>query len=114
MWKQVLDFDLRVENRATPVKGIVEGRSFQSAARRHGGVACVGRGLAWVAAGDGESVCIRTAGLGPESDAGSKLGDEWIRQTIGTDPVVVKTVETMLMQSWPAYEHYTGFWALRR
>ena len=32
-----------------------------------------------------------------------------MRQTIGTDPVVVSTVEKMLMQSWPAYEHYTGF-----
>jgi alpha-glucuronidase len=31
------------------------------------------------------------------------------RQTIGADPLVVSTVEKMLMQSWPAYEHYTGF-----
>ena len=37
------------------------------------------------------------------------MRDEWIRQTIGTDPLVVSTVEKMLMQSWPAYEHYTGF-----
>jgi alpha-glucuronidase len=38
-----------------------------------------------------------------------QIANEWIRQTIGTDPVVVTTVEKMLMQSWPAYEHYTGF-----
>jgi len=42
--------------------------------------------------------------LTPEQIAG-----EWIRQSIGVDPLVVTTVEKMLMQSWPAYEHYTGF-----
>ena len=33
---------------------------------------------------------------------------EWTRQTISTDPAVVRTVGRMLMQSWPAYESYTG------
>ena len=28
--------------------------------------------------------------------------------TIGTDPRLFSTVQNMLMQSWPAYEHYTG------
>jgi len=33
---------------------------------------------------------------------------EWARQTLSTDPVVVRTVANMLMQSWPAYVSYTG------
>lgn len=37
-----------------------------------------------------------------------QLAEEWTRQTINNDPVVVSTVTKMLMQSWPAYEHYTG------
>jgi alpha-glucuronidase len=36
------------------------------------------------------------------------IADEWTRQTISTDPQVVATVQKMLMQSWPAYESYTG------
>ena len=37
-----------------------------------------------------------------------QIADEWTRQTISTDPAVVKTVSKMLMQSWPTYESYTG------
>lgn len=36
------------------------------------------------------------------------IAAEWARQTISTDPTVVRTVVSMLMQSWPAYEGYTG------
>jgi alpha-glucuronidase len=36
------------------------------------------------------------------------IADEWTKQTISTDPQVVATVQKMLMQSWPAYEDYTG------
>jgi alpha-glucuronidase len=38
----------------------------------------------------------------------AQIAEEWTRQTISTDPEVVRTVTAMLMQSWPAYEAYTG------
>jgi len=37
-----------------------------------------------------------------------QIAQEWTRQTISTDPSVVSTVVKMLLQSWPAYEDYTG------
>jgi alpha-glucuronidase len=37
-----------------------------------------------------------------------QIADEWTRQTISSDPIVVRTVGNMLMQSWPAYVNYTG------
>jgi alpha-glucuronidase len=37
-----------------------------------------------------------------------QIADEWTRQTISTNPAVVRTVGNMLMQSWPAYVNYTG------
>jgi alpha-glucuronidase len=43
----------------------------------------------------------------PELDP-AEIAAEWTRQTIGTNPEVVRTVVRMLMQSWPAYENYTG------
>jgi alpha-glucuronidase len=108
MWKWVLDFDLRADNRATPVKDIIEGKSFNRPLGGMIGVSCVGRDwlgspfamanlyafgrLAW------------NPNLTPE-----QIAAEWTRQTISNDPQVVATVDKMLMQSWPAYVDYTGF-----
>ncbi len=108
MWKQVLDFDLRADNRSTPVKEILAGKSFNRSLGGMVGVAGVGQN-AWL----GSPLALANLyafgrlawdpNLTPE-----QIADEWIRQSIGSDPVVVSTVEKMLMQSWPAYEHYTG------
>ena len=40
--------------------------------------------------------------------APEQIAAEWTKQTISTKPDVVATVDKMLMQSWPAYVHYTG------
>lgn len=37
-----------------------------------------------------------------------QITDEWTKLTFGTDPAVVQTVSTMLLQSWKAYEDFTG------
>ena len=107
MWKEVLDFDLRADDQATPVKEIVAGKSFHRSLGGMVGVACLGQD--WL----GSSLAMANLyafgrlawdpGLAPE-----QISAEWTRQTIGDDPVVVSTVTNMLMQSWPAYEHYTG------
>ncbi|MFP5234390.1 MAG: alpha-glucuronidase family glycosyl hydrolase [Acidobacteriota bacterium] len=108
MWKWVLDFDLRAENRATPVKQILEGTAFSRPLGGMVGVAGIGQDrwlnsplalanlyafgrLAW------------NPNLTPE-----EIAAEWTKQTIGTNPQVVSTVDKMLMQSWPAYVDYTG------
>jgi alpha-glucuronidase len=118
MWKWVLDFDLKAGNegprergtqgRSTPVKDILAGKSFHRPLGGMVGVAGIGQDrwlnaplalanlyafgrLAW------------NPNLTPE-----EIAAEWTRQTIGTNPVVVSTVDKMLMQSWPAYVDYTG------
>ena len=107
MWKQVLDFDLRAGNRSTPVKDVLAGKSFHRPLGGMIGVACVGR--AWL----GSPMALANLyafgrlawdpNLTPE-----QIADEWTKQTVGTDPEVVSMVRDMLMQSWPAYERYTG------
>jgi alpha-glucuronidase len=148
LWKEVLDFDLRVDGKSTPVKNILAGtaafdrkvsaqaavdrnrRSFDSPALR-GNVAqddksvsrtnSVGRRLGGMV---GVSGVGRDAWLGSPlalanlyafgrlawdpNLAPEKIAEEWTRQTIGNDAEVVRTVTRMLMQSWPAYEGYTG------
>jgi len=107
MWKEVLDFDMRVNGGSTPVKDVVSGQAFR---RRLGGmigVACVGQ--EWL----GSPLAIANLyafgrlawdpSLTPE-----QIAEEWVRQTISSDPAVIRTVVAMLMQSWRAYESYTG------
>ncbi len=108
MWKQMLDFDLRAQNRSTPVKEIIEGKSFNRPLGGMIGVSCVGRD-GWL----GSPLAIANLyafgrlAWDPNLSA-EQIAEEWTRQTINTDPQVVATVTKMLMQSWPAYEHYTG------
>lgn len=108
MWKWVLDFDLRAENRATPVKQILAGTSFHRPLGGMVGVAGIGQD-AWL----GSPLALANLyafgrlawnpNLTPE-----QIAEEWTRQTFGSDPQIVRTVDAMLMQSWPAYVHYTG------
>jgi alpha-glucuronidase len=46
-------------------------------------------------------------GWNPELSA-EAIAEEWIRQTFGSDPQVVRTVQDMLMNSWSIYESYTA------
>ena len=108
LWKEKLDFDLRAENRPTPVKSIIEGKAFNQPLGGMIGVANVGRD-AWL----GSPLALANLyafgrlawnpNLTPE-----QIAAEWTKQTISTDPKVVSTVNKMLMQSWPAYVDYTG------
>lgn len=108
MWKQVLDSDLRAENRSTPVKEILEGKSFHRPIGGMVAVTCVGQD--WLGAPLAMANLYAFGRLAWNPDlTPEEIAREWIRQTLGNDPLVVETVEKMLMQSWPAYEHYTGF-----
>ena len=63
MWKEALDFDMRAENRHTPVKEIIEGKAFHRPLGGFAGVANVGLDdeLAGPPDGDGESLWFRAA-----------------------------------------------------
>jgi alpha-glucuronidase len=108
MWKWVLDFDLRSNNRSTPVKEIIAGKSFDRPLGGMIGVASVGQD-GWL----GSPLALANLyafgrlAWNPNLTA-EQIAEEWTRQTLGNDPAVVRTTTAMLMQSWPAYLHYTG------
>ncbi|HTW62766.1 MAG TPA: alpha-glucuronidase family glycosyl hydrolase [Terracidiphilus sp.] len=109
LWKEKLDFDLHAENRSTPVKQIIEGRTFHRPLGGIIGVACVGRD-GWLGAPLAMANLYAFGRLAWNPDLSAvSIAAEWTRQTIGADPAVVSTVDKMLMQSWPAYVDYTGF-----
>jgi alpha-glucuronidase len=109
MWKWVLDFDLRADNRATPVKQIIEGKTFQRPLGGMVGVSDVGRD-GWLGAPLAMANLYAFGRLAWDPDLSAEaIAGEWTRQTISNNPTVVATVDRMLMQSWPTYVDYTGF-----
>ncbi len=109
MWKEVLDFDLHASGRVTYVKDLVSGRTFQRSAGGVVGVANVGLDANWL----GHDLAMANLyGFGrlawdPNLSA-REIADAWTRQTFGQDARVVETIVGLLMESWPAYEAYTG------
>jgi alpha-glucuronidase len=109
MWKEVLDFDMRVDSDTTPVKALVAGRIFHRPIGGFVGVANVGMDATWL----GSPLAMANLyGFGrlawdPNLSA-EKIIDEWTRLTFGGDPLVAKTITTMQLNSWQVYESYTG------
>jgi alpha-glucuronidase len=109
LWKQVLEFDLHAENRVTPVKEIIAGKSFNRPLGGMVGVSCVGRD-GWLGSPLVMANLYAFGRLAWNPDLSpEQIASEWTRQTINPNSEVVATVDKMLMQSWPTYVHYTGF-----
>ena len=108
MWKEVLDFDFQINNATTPVQAILSGSTFNQPTGGMVGVAGVGRN-GWLGAPLALANLYAFGRLSwdPNLDP-EQLATEWTQQTISTDPKVVHTIVSMLMDSWPAYESYTG------
>ncbi len=109
MWKEILDFDLRVDGRSTPVQQIVSGNSFRRPTGGYIGVINVGLDQNWL----GNHLAMANLfGFGrlawnPNLTA-QAIVEEWTRLTFGNDPLVVETISTIQLASWRAYESYTG------
>jgi len=109
MWKEVLDFDVHIDDSATPVKDIVAGRTFHRPVGGFVGVANVGMDANWL----GSPLAMANLyGFGrlawdPNLSA-EKIVYEWTRLTLGSDPLVVQTITRMQLDSWHVYESYTG------
>jgi alpha-glucuronidase len=109
LWKTILDFDMRADNRSTPVKQIVEGRSFHRPLGGFAGVANVGLDTNWLAHPLAMANLYGFGRLAWNPDLTSAtIAEDWTRLTFGNDPLVVSTIDRMLLSSWPIYEQYTG------
>jgi alpha-glucuronidase len=109
LWKTVLDFDLRVEGKPSKVQDIISGQRFQRPLGGYAGVVNVGTNTTWLGSHLAMSNLYAYGRLAwdPTSDPQAILQD-WIRLTFGLDPEVLSVVTQMSMESWPAYENYTG------
>jgi alpha-glucuronidase len=109
MWKEALDFDLRADNRHTPVKEIVEGKAFDRPLGGFAGVANVGLDENWLAHPMAMANLYGFGRLAWNPDTSPQaIADDWTRLTFGNNPIVVTTIDDMLLSSWKTYEQYTG------
>ena len=108
-WQTYLDFDMHAENRSTPLRDIVTGKTFNRPLSGFVGVTCVGMDENWLGS---DLALANLYGFGqlawnPNTTA-ETIAQDWVRLTFNDDPSVVSTLSRMLMSSWHIYEHYTG------
>jgi alpha-glucuronidase len=109
MWKEALDFDLHARAGATPVKALVAGKVFGRPTGGFVGVANVGLNANWLGNHLSQANLYGFGRLAWNPDLGAaQIAEEWTRLTFGNDAKVVETVTRMQMESWRAYENYTG------
>jgi alpha-glucuronidase len=109
MWKEVLDFDMRVDGKSSPVRDLVSGRFFRRPIGGFAGVANVGMDANWLGSPLSMANLYGFGRLAWDPSLSSKaIVDEWTRLTYGSDPVLVQTVEKLQLSSWHVYESYTG------
>ena len=100
MWKEVLDFDLRVGGRATPVKSRVNAVV---------GVSNVGLDETWFGNHLSQANLYGFGRLAWNPDLSARrIAEEWTKLTFGNDPQVVRTIAELQLKSWRVYENYTG------
>src|SRR5271170_2269900 len=109
MWKATLDTDMRADNRSTPLKEIVEGKSFHQPLGGFVGVANVGLDTNWM---HHPMAMANLYGFGrlawnPDLTTDQIL-DAWTRLTWGNNPKVVSAIDDLQRNSWHVYEQYTG------
>ncbi|QHN03758.1 glucosiduronase [Granulicella sp. WH15] len=114
MWKWVLDTDMRVPDpdgkaRHTPVKQIVSGHSFRQPTGGFVGVANVGLEDNWMHHPMALANLYGYGRLAWNPDLTSEqIIEQWTRMSFGNDPLVVATIDRIQLESWHAYENYSG------
>ncbi|CAG8899944.1 unnamed protein product [Penicillium egyptiacum] len=109
LWKTILDSDLRVDHQPSLVRDIVAGKRFNRKLGGSAAVVNVGTNTTWLGSHLSMSNLYAYGRLAwnPADDAQDILQD-WIRLTFGLDRKVLDTITRMSMESWPAYEQYSG------
>lgn len=110
LWKTILDFDLRIDGQKSVIRDIVSGERFNWNSRcGYAAVINVGNDPTWLGNHFAMSNLYAYGRLAwnPLEDAKTIVQD-WAHLTFGLDKTVVDTVTNISMQSWPAYENYSG------
>ena len=109
MWEQVLNFDMRADNRQTLLKDIVSGKTFH---RPFGGfvaVTNVGLDPNWLGFDLAMANLYAFGRMSWNTNLSApEIINEWTRLTFGSNDRVDQTINDLQLESWRVYENYTG------
>jgi alpha-glucuronidase len=109
LWKEILETDLRADNRSSKVKDIVTGERFQRPIGGYAGVVNVGTNTTWLGSHMALSNLYAYGRLAWDASLeAEEVLQDWVRLTFGFDEQVMNVITDMSMKSWPAYENYSG------
>ncbi|KAF2967827.1 hypothetical protein GQX73_g5769 [Xylaria multiplex] len=110
LWKTILDFDLRVDGEKSVIgEDVLSGKRFNKTLSGYAAVVNVGQNTTWLGTHLAMSNLYAYGRIAwdPTVDEVVILQD-WTRLTYGLNRKVLDTITDMSMQSWEAYENYTG------
>lgn len=101
MWKEVLTFDTHARGKGSSVARIVDGSLYRSPVSGIAGVANTGSDRNWCGHHFAQAnwYCFGRLAWNPDLGA-MPIAEEWARMTFGNDPDVVKTVISLMMDSY--------------
>ncbi|KAI1259706.1 glycoside hydrolase superfamily [Xylariaceae sp. FL1019] len=110
LWKTILDFDLRVDNQPSVIgKDVLSGRRFNKTLTGFAGVVNVGQNTTWLGSYLAMSNLYAYGRIAWDTTQSEvSILQDWIKLTFGLDQQVLSTLTQMSMESWSAYENYTG------
>ncbi|ORY58892.1 glycoside hydrolase superfamily [Pseudomassariella vexata] len=106
LWKTILDYDLRIDGEPSVMRDILSGGRLNRSLSGYAAVVNVGTNTTWLGSHLAMSNLYAYGRLAwnPSDDEVAVLQD-WTRLTFGAGKTIV---DTITMESWPAYENYTG------
>ncbi|KAI1880077.1 hypothetical protein JX265_001698 [Neoarthrinium moseri] len=110
LWKTILDYDLKVEGQSSVIgRDILTGHRFNRSTNGYASVINVGTNTTWLGHHLAMSNFYAYGRLAwdPLRDE-TQIVEEWAHLTFGSDRKVIDTITDMSLESWPAYENYTG------
>ena len=109
LWKTILDFDLRIDGTPSVIRDVVSGERFNWKRSGYAAVVNLGNDTTWLGSHMAMSNLYAYGRLAwnPLDDAVAMVQD-WTRLTFGSNKTIVDTITKISMESWPAYENYSG------
>jgi alpha-glucuronidase len=109
LWDTILGFDMRIDNQTSLVRDIISGRTFDRPFGGYAAVVNVGTNQTWLGShlSMANFYAYGRLAWNPAEDT-TKIHEDWTRLTFGLDPQLVNTITHMALESWPAYENYSG------
>jgi alpha-glucuronidase len=103
MWKQILDFDTHAKGAGSTVKRIISGALDKRPLGGSAAIITVGDRPNWTGQILHQANIYAYGRLSWDADLSvEQITEEWVRETFGNDPVVLRTVSKILLNSWAA------------